>query len=65
MSQQSRLMHVYEGPDCVICGDSGLHDKRGFYEFCKCPVGLVYKASHPDAAREANEKVARLRAATA
>lgn len=47
-------------PDCVICGDSGLHDKTGEWEFCRCKAGLKYQAEHPEAAKLANEKLAKL-----
>lgn len=58
----SRIKDWYRGPDCVICDDTGLHDKTGEHEFCRCPAGVKKQVERPEAAKLANEAMRRIEA---
>ena len=49
----------YDGPDCVICAGSGVHDKEGIYKFCLCSAGQELLKGDPEAAARAQEKLDR------
>lgn len=50
----------FDGPDCIFCQDGGLHDKRKEWEFCGCAAGVKLLAEDPEAAKKANQVLARI-----
>lgn len=41
-------------PNCMFCGDSGLHDWEGEWKFCRCVAGAQKALREPHAAEKAN-----------
>lgn len=51
---------IIEIPNCQFCGDGGLHDKTGEWDFCRCPAGVRMRQGEPEAADKQNAVMRRL-----
>lgn len=44
---------------CVFCQDSGMHDKAGYPQFCRCAAGVRLELRDPGAVARAKDVIER------